>query len=305
MPKIYENFWLKLTALALGLLLWFHVATEKVYKYELKLPVTEILLDSSLTLVDTPPGSLTVSVSATGKQLLRQKWRERGLRITANQYKIGRHMIQLNTTNTTVLSPMTDVTLDEIISPVNVSLFIDRVESKQVEVESQIEVDPGEGFAVGNIYTPKPKTVTLSGPRATLSRINSVKTEEKLLQGLRDNMTLSLSLITPDGYGLSLSPDTVKVTIDIVPVKTRIFSAVPLVIYNIPQDIKVTAVPSAIDIELTGPPTEIDLLNKNALTASTDYSTVNDSGYAKIKIDCPTNFTVKKASTDSVSFVVE
>ena len=55
--KILDHFWLKITALILGLLLWFHVATEKTYNHELYLPVSEVILGDGLALVDPPPDS--------------------------------------------------------------------------------------------------------------------------------------------------------------------------------------------------------------------------------------------------------
>ncbi len=40
MKSLLENFWLKIVALIMGLLLWFHVATEKIYNYEVRVPIS-------------------------------------------------------------------------------------------------------------------------------------------------------------------------------------------------------------------------------------------------------------------------
>ena len=50
MLGVFNNIWIKLVALAMGLLLWFHVVTEKRYNYQLSLPVKEIALKNDLTL---------------------------------------------------------------------------------------------------------------------------------------------------------------------------------------------------------------------------------------------------------------
>ena len=63
MLKLFQNIWLKIIALGLGLLLWFHVATEKIYIYEITLPLKEIVLKDDFTLSNDPPESLTVTVS--------------------------------------------------------------------------------------------------------------------------------------------------------------------------------------------------------------------------------------------------
>src|SRR3989304_9339473 len=107
--KLLHNFWLKIMALVMGLLVWLHVATEKTYEYELKLPITHVALKDSLTLSRQPPDSLLVAVSANGKQLLRRKWRDRGLRVNASQYRPGRFTLSFSTENTSLAGPSSDV----------------------------------------------------------------------------------------------------------------------------------------------------------------------------------------------------
>ncbi len=127
MVKIFEHLWIKIIAILLGLLLWFHVATEKIYTYQLYLPISDIILADGLTLSTNPPDSLMVTVSATGKQLMRKKWRDRGLRIIASQFDMGKHNIPLNTSNTFISSPTSDVMLEEILSPSNINISVDRI----------------------------------------------------------------------------------------------------------------------------------------------------------------------------------
>lgn len=301
MVKILDHFWLKVIALILGLLLWFHVATEKVYNYQFQLPVEEVTLEPDLALLEPPPGSLMVVVSATGKQLLRQKWRDRGLKIIATQFRQGRHQLKLTTANTFLASPSVDVSLDEIISPTTVVLRIDQRAEAMVKVMPDIISEPDEGFAVSRVSTSIPDEVTIRGPQSTIRRITEVSTERKELSGLRNSLELTLPLALPNSYGVTLDPDSVSVILQVVPVKTRVFDDVPIVVYNSPPGQNILVQPVSIRVELTGPPSEIDLLNKNALIASADYSKIDESGRTPLKIDCPPKFRVKKSSVDSVT----
>ncbi len=304
--KILDHFWLKITALILGLLLWFHVATEKTYNYQLPLLVEEVSLEKGLALSQAPPDSIMAVVSATGKQLLRQKWRERGLKIIATQFSAGRHELQLTTSNTFLISPSADVSLDEIISPSSVTLQIDRRSEVMVKVEPDIITEPADGFAVSEITATIPPEVKLVGPQSAIRRITEVHTAMKELSGLRNSLTLTLPLALPESYGVTLEPDSVTVTVRVVPVKTRVFEDVPVVIYNSPPGQNIVAQPSSVRIELTGPPEDIDLLNKNALIASVDYTKIDTtSGRTLLKIDCPSKFRVRRASTDSVTLAAE
>ncbi|NOY88150.1 MAG: YbbR-like domain-containing protein [FCB group bacterium] len=305
MAKIFENFWLKMIALILGLLLWFHVATEKVYNYQMWLPVSKIVLAKDLALYQNPPESIMAVVSATGKQLMRKKWRRRGVKIVADQFKTGHYKLKLNTSNTFLSLPATAVTLVDVVSPTTIDLAIDRFSKKKVKVNPNIITEPDEGYTVSSISPPVPKEVTLYGPYNIIRKYSQVYTQRKELAGLRNNLSLTLPLALPVGYGLSISPDSVRLSIEVVPVKTRIFENVPVVVYNVPAQKTVTPEPSSINIELTGPPSEIDLLNKNALIASVDYHKIDSLGRASITINCPSKFKVKKYSPDSVRMIVQ
>lgn len=305
MVKIFEHFWIKVIALVLGLLLWFHVATEKVYNYQLRMPINQVVLDNDLTLAQAPPESLTVMVSATGKQLMRQKWRERGVKIVANQFGIGRHQIQLTASNTSLASPARDISLEDIISPKTITLVVDRLGEATVKVQPDLITEPEKGYAVSRISTPEPDKVTITGPQSQIRRINEVNTEQKELNGLRNDLKLTLALAKPDIFGVALDPDSVSLTVEVVAVKTRVFDNIPIVIYNTPAGKVAVSSPSTITIELTGPPADIDLLNRNAIIASADFARLSADGKVPIKIDCPSKFRVKNSSADSVTVSVQ
>ncbi len=305
MIRVLNNFWLKVVALIMGLLLWFHVATEKIYNYQLTLPVTKIDLREHYTLATPPPESIVVAVSAKGKQLLRSSWRQQGVRISASKFQAGPHNIVLNTENTFLVNPAKNVTLDEVVSPASIDLNVD-VESKvDVDVVPDLVTTADEGFAVSRRIEAVPTHVSLFGPKSLLKNINSVRTAKRELSGVRNSVTITVPLVPPPGFGMRLEPDSASLTIDIVPVKTRIYDNLPVVVYNVPVDYTATTIPGTIRIELGGPPEDIDLLNRNALTVSADYKLADrTTGMAPIKIDCPTNFRVRKASADSVRILI-
>ena len=305
MASLLDNFWLKIGALVIGLLLWFHVATDKVFNHEVRLPLTEIVLEDSLTLANSPPESLTVMVSAPGKQLLRSGWREYGLRVNAAQYGTGRHAVVLTPTNTTLASSNSPVLVDGIVSPTSVTLNIDRLAEEQAEVKIDLMVEPDEGFAVSRIAEAEPASVTVRGAQSVVRRHRMVSTVPRRITGVRTNLSLTLPLVQPNGYEVTLVPDSVTVDIDIVPVKTRVFENIPIVVYNVPPGERVSIHPQVINVELTGPPEDIDLLNRNALVASVDYRRRSPENIGTIKVDTPANFRVKHKSADTVTFTIE
>ncbi|MBD3403076.1 hypothetical protein GF420_09275 [candidate division GN15 bacterium] len=303
MPKLWDNFWLKLTAVVLGLLIWLHVATEKEYTHEFRMPVTEVNLGDSLTLASNPPDTLRVAISGTGKQLLRKKWRGRGIRINASQQTAGRHRIALSTENVSLVGPTGELSLDEIVAPSQVLLNVDRLASVTLPVTGSFVAEPADGFAIATPVLITPDSASLHGPRSVIRRFNDLETESKQLRGLRDDVSIMLALQEPPMYGVSVEPESVRVELRVMPVKTRVFESVPVRVFNSPPDSTVRTVPPTVRIELTGPPTEVDALDGSALTVSADYRQRAESGRAAVKVDSPPAFRIRNVSTDSVRIV--
>jgi hypothetical protein len=300
MDWLFKNFWLKVMAFGLGLLVWLHVETEKIYNHVISLPITEVTLSGGLILAEAPPDSLQVAVLASGKQLLRRKWRHEGVRINAGQYRAGRFNINLNTQNTSLVHPTTEVTLQEIISPKVLRLDIDLESSVKLPVVATLEAEADDGFAVGQQLHIEPPLATLIGPRAHLSEVDTIHTGSKKLESMRNPVMVTLPTICPRGYGFRVEPDSVMVTVPVFPVKTRVFDRVPVQVFNTPGGIAAHTEPSELRVELTGPPDEIDHLAPNSLTLSVDQRTVSASGRARIRFDCPPGFHLKSLSADSV-----
>jgi YbbR domain-containing protein len=303
--KGLDNIWLKVIALIVGLLLWFHVITEKTYNHRLQLPITDIVLGEDLVLTEAPPDSMTVLVTAKGKQLLRRKWRQRGVRIHAAQLPAGRHTLNLTTSNTTLADAGNLIKLAEVIAPTSIQLNIDFKVEKKVKVLPDITPVPDEGFTVSRISEPDPPEVTLIGARSLLRRYTTVSTVHKELTGLRNNLTLTLPLAVPEAYAMVLNPDSVTVTIEIVAVRTRVFENVPIVVRNAPPGKMVMTQPPTVRVEITGPPQAIDRLPPDAVVASVDFNRVDSNGNTPIEITCPPQFKVKKSSADLAKVIVD
>ncbi len=300
MKKLLNNIWLKFLALLVGVLVWFHVVTEKTYNYEVTVPVTDIDLRDDLTLATLPPDSIVVVVSAKGKQLVQSGWRERGVRINISKLSTGRHTLYLSPENVQLYAPHKNVVVEEVLSPIQWEIEIDPKGTVELPITPNIIASPDEGFAVSSRVVATPSRAKLTGPRSVIKVLSSILTEQKELTGLRNSVTIATRLTAPAGIGMKVEPETVMVRIDVVPVKTRVYDNLPIAVYNLPPDYLAKTNPPAVRVELTGPPEDIDLLNKNALTVAVDYRNMTREGMAGVSVDCPANFKVKAVSVDSV-----
>lgn len=300
MRKLLNNIWLKLLALLIGVLVWFHVVTEKHYSYEVKLPVTEVDLRDELTLSTLPPDSVLVQVSAKGKQLVQSAWRENGVRINISKLPIGRHTLILSPENIQLHTPRKNVVLEEVIAPAQWEIEIEPKVTMELPITPTVIATPEDGFAVSRRIEATPDRAKLTGPRSVVRQLSSLITEAKELTGLRSSVTIRAKIAIPNVLSMHVEPDSVTLRIDVVPVKTRIYDNLPVAVYNAPPDYTIRTNPPSVRVELTGPPEDIELVNRNALTAAVDYRKMTRDGMAAVSVDCPASFRVKAVSVDSV-----
>lgn len=306
MPKLFENLWAKLAAILLAFLLWFHVATDKIFQYETNLKLVQIDLMDEIALIDAPPDEFTVIVSATGKRLLRSDWKKAGLRLMIDRSRPGRTKINFDQNNVSLVKS-DNIELLNIISPRDVVLEFDRKIEKEVPVKSAVTIVPDQGFILSNNDSLMPDKVTVTGPKKLLNTLDSIETVPEDVDGIRNNLSMLVPLEYPDIYGLEISPDTVSYIVDVTPVKTIVFPDISIAILNKPSqsDSIFTIQPNNLEIRIGGIPKIIDSLKPDMLAATVDYRQFDRSEYAPIKIILPQSLSIISQSVDSVKLIKE
>jgi YbbR domain-containing protein len=304
MPKLFENLWVKLAALILAILLWFHVATNKTYQDKITLPVTQVDISDKLVLTEPPPDSITVMVSATGKKLLRTDWKRSGLRLMVNRNTPGRFRMEI-TPDKLTLAQTEKVDLVEVLSPREWDIECDKKLEKKVTVRSKVVIHPDEGFAVRGIDSILPSTVTISGPASLINALSSVETSQETLEGVRNDLKLSAPIKNPGIYGLTVSPDSVEVNVKIVPIKSRLFSRLPIKLVNASHEGSIRIFPTEIELRIGGEPESIDTIASKRIFVMADMLDAKPNDYIPIKIVLPNAFSLLYKSADSVKIIRE
>ncbi len=306
MPKLFENLWAKLAAILLAFLLWFHVATDKTYQYETSLKLTQIELVDELSLVGPPPDEFKIIVAATGKRLLRSDWKEAGLRLMIDHSRPGRANINFDKNNLSLVKS-DYIELVNIISPRDAALEFDRKIQKEVPIKSTVTIIPDQGFIRSKADSLDPNLVTITGPRRLVNTLDSIETTPEYVEGIRNNLSMRIPLAYPDIYNLEIYPDTISYIVDVTPIKTRIFSNIPIQLMNKPShpDSTFSIQSENLEIRVGGLPNAVDSLQSDDISASVDYELFVGFGYTPINITYPNSITIISQSVDSVKIIRE
>ncbi len=298
------NIIIKLLAVVLAILLWFNVITEKQYEYELKLPITDYELPSNLAPITPLPESLSVKVLAEGKQLLRSDWKHAGLRIKATRFVRGQNTIDFNL-ETVSLVRSENVTLLDIPATMPVVVRLDRVDSTLIPVASRLAVIPDDDYmVVAGSERVTPSNVWMIGPVQTLGRIDSVFTEQRILDGAEELVRVELRLEIPDQMSVLLRQDSVTAWVAVDKIREREFAGVPVAV--LPDGIirRPVVDPGRVTVTVRGPVSIIDTLSSDGINVAVQAAGDGKGEYLKPQVQLPQNVSLIRVSPDSVRVIV-
>nr|MBN2276649.1 hypothetical protein [candidate division Zixibacteria bacterium] len=304
MTGILDNLWVKIAAVILAVLLWFHVATDKVYQYSLTLPLAQVDLTGDLVLLEPPPDSVRVVVSATGKTLLRSDWKKRGLRLSINRGHVGIFKVDLALSNLGLVK-VDKVELTDIIEPREIYVTCDTRMEKEIPVHSRVVVMPDDGYAVSENDSIIPAAVMVSGPKRYVTDIQFMETEKTVLEGVRNDFARGVAVVSPEMYGLKITPDSVTAYINVQPVRRRDFKDLSIRLINSPPLKNVAIEPSTINIRVSGISEAIDSLTDRQISIIADYILKGQNDKIPIQVVVPPSVSILYKSSDSVDVIEE
>jgi YbbR domain-containing protein len=302
MPGILENFWIKIMAILLAVLLWLHVVSDKTFQHEVTLELKQVDLGQGLILSEPPTEKIRILVSATGKTLLRSDWKKGGLKLAVNRTRPGRFRTELNTDDVSLIKS-DRVGLVEIVSPREINLECDVLMESEVPVRSAVNVIPGEGYMVLKADSIVPGSVVVSGPRQMVRTIEYISTDTEEYKGIRNDLTIRIPLERPDIYNLELDPDTVTYFVSVAPTRSRIFREIAVQLINSPADVPVDFQPRSVRVRAAGLAGVIDTISPEMIRVLADYDQLDSNGYVPLEVFVPSSVTVLGNEPESVRVI--
>jgi hypothetical protein len=298
MSSLFSNILLKITAVLLAVLLWFHVVSKKQYEYSLTLPVTEIDLPAGIGPVSGFPDSLVVQVSADGKRLMRTDWKKAGLKIKATRLRRGINSLELNL-ETVSLVRADNVSLLELPGAGVVTVNLDRLDTLQVPIASRLSAATNGGaiYIAGKIVLTPDKTRVI-GPAALLAQIDSIRTEPKTVNNGDSVHSLYLKLESPEG--VRLQNDSVLARVSFEKAAIRRFEPLPVAMGRNPLGGDADIEPDRVAVDIRCPESIIDTIASSSITALVNNDGSIRDGFLKVEVIFPRRCTLLRVVPDSV-----
>ncbi|MCK4427125.1 MAG: hypothetical protein KAW16_01430 [candidate division Zixibacteria bacterium] len=280
---IFENLGFKIVAVVMALLLWFHVATEKVYEYTKSFPVKISNIPEELILSQEVPEEVQVKIQGKGKELLKLLLMEqKNLQIDIGDFRVGENNYSFKPEEIPIPQGL-DLRVKEILSPQSMKIKLDRLIEKKVPIRSQITILPEEGYLLIGEVSLDSHEVVISGPRRLVRKIKSIQTEKKGLEGVTESISDQIGLTLPEGYNLELSFEKVNFSADIQKAIGKEILSVPVETVNLPEGRKVKVQPDSINVVIFGGENVVNQLTKDQIKVTIDCATVKRNKETKLQ----------------------
>jgi YbbR domain-containing protein len=258
-------------AVVLAFLLWVHVVTNREYEHSVALPLEIVGIQDELLLVSNPPAECEVRIRGNGKQLLRFLAEIENLGIDAAAYSTGLYVIDL--TPADLLADFKSETeIAEVVSPKKLRLQFEERLEKMVQVVPDLEITPALGYLKENVLTVTPDSVLVIGPKRLVRKMKTIRTEHLNYTDVSSPMQEEVRLSFPDSSHLTLSDSSVLIAQDIVQLKERTISNIPLGVRNANSSWQYAIVPDTISVTVEASPALLDSISADQIEASIDIA---------------------------------
>lgn len=282
------NAGIKLISVLCAIVLWFFVVGEEKAEIGVTIPVEIVNIPRNLMIVNDVENGIDVRMSGP-RSLIRQVANQR-LSKTIDLSKAGAGLISFPIGPENL--PLPRGVRVTRVRPTSITIFLEQVKRKSVEVQPVVVGEPGAGYAVAEV-TIEPAQVTVSGPESELAGLARVWSKPIDVTGLTASVRRPVGLDFK-GYHLSAVTDTpleavVKVEERVV---TREFRDVPVRVTG--ADYPYSVEPPRINLLVMGPMNAVRSLEVGqGLDVTIDISGLKPGHYVRrALIKLPLNTTL-------------
>jgi YbbR domain-containing protein len=257
-------------SLAVALILWIMVATEKIYSYQIRVPIEIVRLAQNKTLLEPIPENAVIEVQGKGRSLIAAWFYDVRFRLefpTINKSQtinLSNYLSYLDLPATFALQ------VQEIIEPKSIDLKIDNSVERKVPVILSEEIKVENGYVCAN-HSFGPDSVVITGPASKVNQIDHIPSGVVEQHSTTSEFSHRITLPNPEPGILEISPQNVQIHIDIQLLVDRIVYKIPIMIRNVRNDLEVAAIPPELALKVKGGEKIVAALQASDIKAEIDY----------------------------------
>lgn len=289
----------------LSILVWLSVSMNNQYSVSVSIPFRVNNLPANLSLAAPVPRHVQVRIRGTGWQLA-SSYLSTTAAINFDASNITKRILILTSRD---LGYSLDVgSSAEVLGfdPDTVTIRLDTRITKKVPVVPMIDVEPRDGFMVVGKPEVTPDSVTITGARNLVNRMQYWETQPRTFKRVINaiNATIPLS-DTLSGIVLVAAREA-SVRVDVEQVADNTYSNIPVKVTDNSDSVNILLLPPTVNVTVRGGINEMANVTPDSFSASANYLNLvrAHSPYFRPSVIAPRQLQIIEVSPDSIEFII-
>jgi YbbR domain-containing protein len=192
------------------------------------------------------------------------------------------------------------------IKPETVAVVLDEKINKNVPVEALVRMSFRDGYGVVGDVRTTPDSVTLTGAKSLLDKIDQWQTEPLEFSNLKSSVNTRVAVSDTFAFGITPTPSFVSLQFDVQPTAEKSFKGIPVEVNQVPGNRVVVLIPPKVDIIIRGGVEQIAAAEQKEFSAYIDYKSIllDTTGSLQAVVTTPRNIKVVKQQPERLQYVV-
>ena len=266
-------------SLILAILLWLFVVSEKEYNLILDLPIEARNLSAQMAYKEEVPSYASTKIRGTGRNLFKSILLKNyaGFKLVldlegiSKEYKFNLNEYFEKYPRKVVLPLNYNLSFVEVVHPNSIKISLDEYQIKRVPVISSLHITPSPGYMiVGNIKC-NPETIDIAGPKEEIALINHVQIPPDTINNLSTTLN-SIVKVFSNQTLIKYTPTHVEISVDVQQISEKIIADIPVIIKDIPAEIRVFPSPQTVSLTVIGGLKRIATLKPEEIKVSISFN---------------------------------
>ena len=192
------------------------------------------------------------------------------------------------------------------IKPDTILVMLDDKIKKNVPVEPVVRMNFREGYGVVGEIRTIPDSITLTGAKDLLDKIDRWQTNPLKFSNLKSDVNTRVAVSDTLSYGVTPFPTAVSVQFDIQPIAEKSFKGIPVEVNQVPENRLVVLIPPKIDIIVRGGIEQVASVEQKDFSSYIDYKSIllDTTGSIQPVVTTPKNIKIVRQEPERLQYVV-
>jgi YbbR domain-containing protein len=298
---LFHNFWAKVSALLLAVLIWFYVSGEENVEVTKVIPV-KYMLHENCVVTDTSAGAVRITLKGPNEIIKSADFHKMFVAKNLTGVTEGGNVTFQVTGSQIMVPKYTTITS---ISPAEITVTVDRLTEKELAVQASLRDRPSPGYVVEKVEL-NPSIVKVRAPESFLSKASTINTRSIDLTGRTKSFTHKIDIDPILGkYGTA---EPVEITITIKEQSAeKLFEKTPVGILHSPaQNYAFKLTPPAVNVTVRGPTETVSKTEVKNIKCYVDVADLKPGEYElPIQTSMPKEIAVLKLDPATVKVSIK